>query len=89
MNPQSQIEAVQRVVTEVLQESDGGDPTSVVHTFLIRGGFFAGHKFRFDGGWAVWLTGSQTVEVYAEDGTLRKTVNLGTSDKPSTSRKTA
>jgi hypothetical protein len=76
MSSQSQIEAVQKVVFDVLAERGEGDPTGVMHTFLIRCGYFVGHKFRFEGGWAIWLTDSDSVQIYGEDGSLTKTVEL-------------
>ena len=79
MSSQSQVEAVQKVVTDVLAERGEGDPTAVMHTFLIRCGYFVGHKFRFEGGAAIWLTGTDSVQIYAEDGSLTKTVDLDTS----------
>ena len=81
MDHQTQAEAVQDVVANVLAEMGVQDPASVVHTFLIRGGYFVGHKFRCEGVWAIWPIGAESVEFHAADGTLIKTVSLDTVQK--------
>lgn len=93
MDHSTQVEAVQTVVTKTLTEMGVPDPASVLHTFLIRCGYFVGHKFRCDGISAVWAQGTESVEFYGEDGQLIKTVSLNTAanepQSPSPSRKTA
>jgi hypothetical protein len=49
-------------------------PIDVCETLLIRDGFFIGHKFRCDGGYAIWGAGWSAVEFYDEDGELLKMV---------------
>ncbi len=40
-------------------------------TILIRDGNFVGYKFRFDGGYALWLVEKGAVEVYTDDGNMK------------------
>jgi len=49
-------------------------PIDVRETLLIKDGFFIGHKFRCDGGYALWASGWNTVEFYDENGKLLKLV---------------
>jgi hypothetical protein len=68
-----QAHSIQDDVTAVLTEM--GVPTVLlVHTILLRAKYFIGHKFRFYGGYAVWLAETNSVEVYGDNGKLRKTV---------------
>jgi len=48
-----------------------------IRTFLIQKGYFVGHKYRFDGGYAVRRAGENAIEIYDDSGRLLKTVNLG------------
>ena len=45
-------------------------PIDVSESLLVKDGCFIGHKFRYDGGYALWGTGWKTVEFYDEDGKL-------------------
>ncbi len=49
-------------------------PIDVCETLLIRDGFFVGHKFHCDGGYAVWGVGWNSVEFYDREGKLLKMV---------------
>jgi len=94
MDHKLQLEAVQEVVANNLAELGVQDPACVVHTFLIRDGFFAGHKFRCEGICAVWPIGTGCVEFRDEDGKLIKTVSLDSAEQepgasPSPVQKTA
>jgi hypothetical protein len=68
--------SIHEVVTATLAELGLPAPTNVIQTMLMGDGYFVGHKLRYDGGHAIWLAGSNTVEFYAEDGTLLKAVAL-------------
>ena len=48
---------------------------------LIQKGYFVGHKYHFDGGYAIRLAGKKVIEVYGDGGTLLKTVSLEETDK--------
>ena len=52
-------------------------------TALIKKGYFVGHKYRFDGGYAILLAGKNVIEVYDDAGSLLKTVSLEETDKKS------
>ena len=41
-------------------------------------GYFVGWKCRYDGGYAIFRVGGGTIEFYDEQGTLLKTVAVGT-----------
>ena len=45
-------------------------------TILIQKGYFVGHKYRFEGGWAIRLADKNKVELYDDDGKMLKTVSL-------------
>ena len=47
-----------------------------MRTFLIQKGYFVGHKYHFDGGYAIRSAGENTIEIYDEGGRLLKTVSL-------------
>jgi hypothetical protein len=50
-------------------------------TALIQKGYFVGHKYRFDGGYAIWLSERNAIEIYDDDGKILKTVSLEEIDK--------
>ena len=50
-------------------------------TILIQKGYFVGHKYRFDGGYAIRLAGKNAIEIYDDEGKLLKTVSLEETDK--------
>jgi hypothetical protein len=51
-------------------------PIDVCETLYVTHGFFIGHKFRCDGGYALWGAGWNTVEFYDEGGKLLKMVSV-------------
>jgi hypothetical protein len=55
-------------------------PASLLRTVLIRDGYFVGHKYRFDGGYAAWVAETNIIEVYGDGGKLLTTVALGRSE---------
>jgi hypothetical protein len=50
-------------------------------TILMQKGYFVGHKYRFDGGYAIRLAGKDAIEIYDDDGELLKAVSLGETEK--------
>ena len=50
-------------------------------TTLIQKGYFVGHKYRFDGGYAVWLIEKNAIEIYDDEGKLLKTVSSEETEK--------
>lgn len=77
-----QPQSVSEVVAATLREMDlVTDEAALDRTILIRDGNFVGHKFRFDGGFALWLPEKGGVEVYTDSGTLLKTISSETGEK--------
>jgi hypothetical protein len=48
-------------------------PTDIIQTMLMKGGYFVGFKFRFDGGHAILQAGGNVIEFFDEQGKLLKT----------------
>jgi len=69
------------VVTAILAEM--GICVAPIRTFLIQKGYFVGHKYRFDGGYAIQRIGENAIKVYDDEGKLLKTVNMEETDKKS------
>jgi hypothetical protein len=65
------------VVAAALAEK-GIAADSLVRTLLIQDGHFVGEKYRFDGGYVIWVADSNAVEIHVEDGTDLKTVETKT-----------
>ena len=71
--PMSQRRSIEDLVSQTL--ADMGIPTEpLLHTVLLRDRHFVGHKYRFDGGWAIWLAEKGAVEVYDKEGKLLRSV---------------
>lgn len=73
---------IPNAVAAVLKEL-GLYPSASLRTVLIRDGYFAGEKYRFDGGWATWAAGKNVIEVYDDNGKLLKTVAVEATEKGS------
>ena len=71
---------IPNAVAAVLKEL-GLYPSASLRTVLIRDGYFAGEKYRFDGGWATWAAGKNVIEVYDDNGKLLKTVAVEATEK--------
>ena len=52
-----------------------------MRTALIQKGYFVGHKYRFDGGYAVWLIEKNAIEVYDDDGETAEDGQFGRNRK--------
>ena len=52
-----------------------------MRTILIQKGYFVGHKYRFDGGYAIRLVGKNDIEIYDDEGKLLKTLAMETTKK--------
>ena len=48
---------------------------------LMHDSFFVGWKYRYDGGYAIWVPGGSTIEFYDANGTLLKTVGTEIPEK--------
>ena len=53
-------------------------PITITESLVIKDGCFIGHKFRFDGGYAIWGEGWNSVEFYDDAGKLLKMVAVQT-----------
>ena len=71
-------QSIQEKVAATLTELGLPAPTSIIQTMLLHDGYFVGHKLRYDGGHSIVRAGGGTIELYDEQGTLLKTVGLGT-----------
>ena len=64
------------LVAATLSEIGLPAPTNVIQTTLMHNGYFAGWKFRYDGGYAICTHGGNTIEFYDRQGKLLRTVGL-------------
>jgi len=71
-------ESISERVAAILAELGQPAPTNMIQTLLMKALHFVGWKFRYDGGYAVLHAGSNTIEFYDGQGTVLKTVSLGT-----------
>jgi hypothetical protein len=71
--------SVHDIVAATLNEM--GVHLAPMWTALIKKGYFVGHKYRFDGGYAVWLIEKNVIEIYDDSGKLLKTVSLEETEK--------
>ena len=62
------------IVTATLAEM--GICAAPMRTILIQQKYFVGHKYHFDGGYAVRPAGENAIEIYDHGGKLLKTVSL-------------
>ena len=64
------------LVAATLTELGLPTPANLIQTMLMHDGFFVGWKYRYDGGYAIWWAGDDTIELYDEQGTLLKALAL-------------
>ena len=77
-----QSQSIQDVVAATLAEMGlCSAPAALLHTVLIHDRYFVGHKYRFDGGYAVWLVQTNVIEIYGDDGKLLKTLTLEATER--------
>lgn len=65
---------IYRLVEATAYELGMPVPITVSESLLVRDGCFIGHKFCFDGGYAIWGEGWNSVEFYDDAGKLLKMV---------------
>jgi hypothetical protein len=58
------------LVVRTLADLGVNNPEDIVPTLMIRDGSFLGHRFRYEGGYAVWWIGSPSVEFRDAQGRL-------------------
>ena len=72
MNP-----SISDVVTAAFEQLGiSPPPETLLHTFALAEGRLVAHKFRYEGGYAVWLVGSNRVDCYDASGSLLQSVGL-------------
>lgn len=49
-------------------------------TFALSEGRLVAQKFFYEGGYAVWVAGRESVDFYDEDGGLLRSVGIGVAD---------
>ncbi len=52
------------------------EPAALIHTYALSEGRLVAHKFRYEGGYAVWAVGSSVVTFYDNEGGVLKTLTL-------------
>jgi len=62
------------LVVETFLKLGMSAPIDVCETLLVNDGCFIGHRFRCNGGYAIWGVGWKAVEFYDEGGQLLKMV---------------
>ncbi len=78
---EQQPQSLPEVVAAALREMGlGAAEATLNRTILIREGNFVGHKFRFDGGYALWPVEKGVVEAYDDNGNM-KTASSETDEK--------
>ena len=74
-------ESVQDVVVATLTEMGlCPAPGTLLHTFVLSEGNVVAQKFFYEGGYAVWVAGCETVSFYNEDGGFLRSVRHGVAD---------
>ena len=68
--------SIHELVSATLAKLGLPAPGTVIQTMLMKDGYFAGHKFRYDGGYAVHLAGGNIIEFYDEQAAMLTTVTL-------------
>jgi hypothetical protein len=76
-------QSIHDVVAATLQELGLGTAPAF-RTILLRDQRFFGHKFHFDGGYAIWLAEKSLIEFFDDGGTLLKTVSTAGADQKKT-----
>jgi hypothetical protein len=71
------VESIHDVVVAILgQMGLYPTPASLLRTILIRDGYYVGQKYRFDGGYAMWVAATNVIEIYDADNNLLNTVAM-------------
>ena len=71
------------VVATTLHEMGLGTAPAF-RTLLLRDCRFVGHKYHFDGGYAVWLVEENVIEVFDDKGRLLKTASSEVAEEKKT-----
>jgi hypothetical protein len=68
--------SLEKIVSSILKEMGVAAPDNMIRTLALREGCLVAEKFRYDGGYAVWLVGSEAVNFYDDDGRLLKKAHI-------------
>ena len=62
------------MVAATLNELGIPAPSALIHTFALQEGRLVAEKLRYDGGYAIWIVGSEVVQFYDQGGRLLRSV---------------
>lgn len=60
--------SIGEILATTLNDLGQPAPNDIIQTVLLKDGRFFGHKYCYDGGYAVLQAGSNIVEFFGEDG---------------------
>jgi len=59
---------INEVLTATLCDLGQPAPNYILQTLLLKDGHFIGHKYRYDGGYAVLQAGGNAIQFFDDDG---------------------
>jgi hypothetical protein len=68
--------SIGEVLATILNDLGQPAPGYILKTLLLRDGHVVGHKYRYNGGYAVLQVGSNTIEVFGRNGELLATATI-------------
>ena len=68
------------VVTALKNAGCLADGHAVQRTILVSNGYYVGQKFRYEGGYAVWLADANEIKVHDGEGKPLRRICLDTTD---------
>jgi hypothetical protein len=69
--------SIHDLLVAALTELGMPTPSDFIQTMLMKDRHFVGHKFCYDGGYAILHAGGNTLALYDDQGRLLKAVALG------------
>jgi hypothetical protein len=81
MHPGLKLQRIRNIVRNVFVRLSGAEQMQVEETFLIRDGFYVGHRFDFDGLQAIWFIEEHELKVYDRAGQLVDALELAEPDE--------
>jgi hypothetical protein len=64
------------VLASTLTEMGMPLPSGFIQTMLLKDRYFAGYKFRYDGGYAILQAGGNAIEVFDDQGKRLRAVGV-------------
>ena len=77
MSDSTHIASIRDAVIDAASELGHSEPAITKTVVLTHGGYFVGQRFLFDGLQAIWLMAESVIRFFADDGSLLKTVEVG------------